>query len=110
MNRRHFIKASGLGILLTTIIGSACKEDKKMPSEIDEKSLSKDPCSDISQLSETELKVRTALSYVAVSPYEDQVCDNCQFWIAAKNGEACGGCVSVKGPIHPKGYCSYWAP
>ena len=84
----------------------ACK-GKKAPANADAAS---GPCSDLTGLTEMDLQVRKSLSYTDESPYEDQLCDNCQFWIAGKEGASCGGCVSIRGPIYPKGYCTYWAP
>lgn len=101
MNRRKFVSAGSAGAISLIACCLGCNQNKLANPE---------PCNDLSGLSETDLHAREALSYVEQSPYDDQLCENCQFWIAGKEGEACGGCVSIKGPIYPKGYCTYWAP
>lgn len=52
---------------------------------------------------------RRALNYVDESPHADKVCANCRFFTAPSDGEACGGCEIVSGPIAPAGYCTAWA-
>ena len=106
MNRKQFFITVGIGGIFAALSSTACK--KSQPTNPQSKK-NTDPCADLSGLTETDLQLRKSLSYVAESPYSDQLCDNCQYWIAAKEGQACGGCVSIRGPIHPKGYCSYWA-
>ena len=109
--RRQFLRL----ILVFGGLSASCGKEKNTDSDQEkasspEKPLSSDPCADLGNLSTDMLKVRESFSYVAKSPYKDQLCDNCQFWIAPKEGHPCGGCVTIQGPIHPKGYCSYWAP
>lgn len=64
---------------------------------------------DVRALSEAERATRTSTNYIAVSPFTDMRCDTCQFWLPAQ-GTPCGGCVVVKGPIHPAGHCTSFAP
>lgn len=106
MNRKAFLAACGSVTL--GLIAAAC--GNKTSPDADASAPPSGTCEDLSGLTEGDLQVRKSLSYVAVSPYSAQVCDNCQYWIAAKEGAECGGCVSLRGPIRPKGYCSYWAP
>lgn len=68
-----------------------------------------DSCNDVSGLSEAELSARTALQYVDKSPKPEE-CDACALYQPAPEASACGGCQIVKGPIHPKGYCTAFAP
>ena len=68
----------------------------------------KDPCADLSGLTEAEIEVRNTFEYVAKTPDPEKLCDNCQFWTAPEAGQFCGGCQIIKGPIHPKGYCKQW--
>lgn len=68
-----------------------------------------DSCQDVSALSDTEKTGRSALQYTDKSPQADKRCENCNFYQAATSPEQCGGCQLVKGPIHPKGYCTAWA-
>ena len=67
-----------------------------------------DPCSDTSGISETDLKMRETLKYVAQSPDPAKLCDNCKFWTPPPAGKQCGGCQLIKGPINPKGHCTSW--
>ena len=65
-------------------------------------------CDDVSGLTEQEIAARQSLNYVDESPMEGKYCDNCALYVAAEPGEQCGGCQTIKGPIHPKGYCDIW--
>jgi hypothetical protein len=65
-------------------------------------------CTDVSGLTEQERQMREQLQYVDHSPAPDQHCTNCQLYIEAAEGEQCGGCQLLKGPIHPDGYCTSW--
>ncbi|MEZ4702336.1 MAG: hypothetical protein R2834_18535 [Rhodothermales bacterium] len=69
-----------------------------------------DPCMDVRSLSDPDRATRTTTNYVAESPFKDMKCDTCQFWLRPAEGAPCGGCVIVKGPIHPGGHCTSWAP
>ena len=106
MNRKVFL--ASCGSVTIALIAAAC--GKKASPDTSDPIRAADPCADLSGLTEGDFQLRKALSYVEVSPYSDQLCDNCQYWIAAPEGAACGGCVTLRGPIQPKGYCSYWAP
>lgn len=69
----------------------------------------KDPC-DVAALSAEDLKSRHALGYVDKTPMKEKRCDNCKLFVPAGEGKACGTCPLFKGPVLPKGYCTYWAP
>lgn len=69
-----------------------------------------DSCQDVSALSDAEKASRAALQYVDNSPYPEKYCADCNFWQPAKEPGLCGGCQLVKGPVHPKGYCTAFAP
>ncbi len=64
-------------------------------------------CSDISELTGAEASLRNTFEYTDQSPKEAQNCANCTLYIATESG--CGGCATIKGPIHPQGYCTLWA-
>ncbi len=66
-------------------------------------------CTDVSGLTESEASMRDALSYVDTSTEEGKTCANCALYTVAADGENCGGCTLLKGPIHPEGYCISWA-
>jgi len=65
-------------------------------------------CTDTSGLSESAKKMREQQKYVDKSPKPDKNCENCQLYQPAEKEGECGGCASLKGPIHPKGYCNLW--
>jgi len=69
-----------------------------------------DSCENVGSLSEAEKAARSALVYVDKSPHADKLCSGCNFWQPPSDPAQCGGCQLVKGPIHPKGYCSAYAP
>ena len=66
-------------------------------------------CMDTTGLTEAEVTMRTTLEYTDVSPVEGQNCANCALYVAATADDPCGTCQTVKGPIHPLGYCTIWA-
>ena len=68
-----------------------------------------DSCNDVSALGDAEKSARSALQYVDRSPQADKHCDQCSLYQPASDPAACGGCQVVKGPIHPKGYCTAFA-
>lgn len=65
-------------------------------------------CTDTSGLTEAQVQQRQNANYVDDSPHEDMRCDNCQLYVEAEEGEQCGGCQVLAGPIHPLGYCDLW--
>lgn len=67
-------------------------------------------CTDTSGLSMDQINMRRTLTYVDVSPKgEVEDCANCVLYTEAKEGEFCGGCTLLAGPISPKGHCTSWA-
>lgn len=66
------------------------------------------PCSDMSGVPEQDIKTRNTLQYTNKSPYPDKHCSNCNFFLADKYGDKCGGCQLFKGPVNPDGHCSSW--
>ncbi|MCY4171147.1 MAG: hypothetical protein OXF08_06060 [Bacteroidetes bacterium] len=66
-------------------------------------------CSDLSALTEAERSLRDTFEYTDESPIEGQNCTNCTLYVVPEIGESCGGCLTIKGPIHPHGYCTIWA-
>jgi len=67
-----------------------------------------DPCNDVSTLTRDELATRTTFKYEAKATDATKPCDTCNFWEPAAEGDLCGGCTLVKGPIHPLGSCMSW--
>jgi len=67
-----------------------------------------DRCTDDSALTESELAMKKSLKYTTHSTEPGKMCDNCKFWTPPPEGEYCGTCQLIKGPINPKGYCTSW--
>lgn len=68
-------------------------------------------CDDVSALTADELRMRNEVyKYVDVTPDPAKRCDNCALYVAAAEGNPCGACTLVKGPIAPGGHCISWAP
>ncbi|MEI3798354.1 High potential iron-sulfur protein [Chitinophaga ginsengisegetis] len=119
IERRQFIKngilfsASFLaGGLLLLGCGNSQKEnatgDRKAKEEKND-APAKDPC-DASALSAEDLKARKALGYVDQTPMKEKRCGNCKLFVPAQGEKSCNTCPLFKGPVSPKGYCTYWAP
>ena len=110
LNRRDFLFKSCVPMIGIAVLGglfSGCKKSAE-DKTADTPKADKDPCNDLSQLTEEEKAIRKELEYVAESPYPEKVCDNCAVWIKPEEGKVCGGCEIMAGPVHPKGYCASW--
>ena len=66
-------------------------------------------CLDTSGLKESDITMRSSLQYTDTSPEEGKNCANCSLYVAPEAGTGCGTCKTVKGPVHPLGYCTIWA-
>lgn len=135
LNRRDFFKraallgaavgASGLALSACTTAHGAGKDgassetigkEPAAPAQTGEvkgeASIKKDAaqldCTDTTGLSSAEIKVRESLEYVDKTPKPEQDCANCQHWKEPPSDGACGGCVVMPGPVHPKGWCNIW--
>lgn len=112
-NRRTFLRIWAL--LWTSLLGAAaCESGENKPAQAPEApplppATPPPPCEDLSGLSAVELEKRKGLGYVPESPQPDMRCDNCKLWLPDKANSPCGNCMLFKGPVHPKGYCTYWA-
>ena len=65
-------------------------------------------CDDTRSLWPAELATRKTNEYVDRSPRPDQFCLVCQNFRSSPDPRRCGTCVTVKGPIHPGGWCKSW--
>lgn len=113
MDRKAFLQKLGLlGIvgLGTTSILSSCGESKDTEVKAPPAKKVTDPCSDYTGLTDIDIKTRENLKYVAKSEDAAKVCTKCNFWLAPKEGDPCGGCQLIKGPIKPEGSCISFAP
>lgn len=66
-------------------------------------------CQDIRALAVHEQLARAFQQYTDRAPSEDTQCQRCDFWLAPDAPGECGACRVVRGPIHPRGYCTAFA-
>jgi hypothetical protein len=115
MTRKEFLHvafwglAAGAGATLLASCGGKEEQAQTTAQKPAAEPVAADPCADVSGLTQPELTMRNeTLKYVAHSKEEGKRCDNCKFWEPAVEGETCGGCTLIKGPINPEGYCTSW--
>ena len=68
-------------------------------------------CPSFDALTEADLNTYEALGYVDESPFPEQLCNNCQFYILPEGDSPCGKCqilAAGQGPVAPEGYCNSW--
>ena len=124
ISRRHFIQRMSLfgavGIGASSVL-AACgggEQPAETPADTPAETPAETPvetaegftCTDTSGLTEQELAMRNTLQYVDASPDPEKACDACALFVAAVAGQDCATCTVVKGPIHPKGTCTSFAP
>jgi hypothetical protein len=112
-SRRKFVSRFVLrgGALLTAAFSIAgCGRKKEEEKISGGAQASVEPCSDLSGVPENDIELRKKFAYVNQSPINDNQCNNCNLYLPPKKGSPCGGCMLFKGPVHPEGYCTYWAP
>ena len=116
ITRKEFIQYCTFGLLslgsLPLLTSCSGKEEESTP-QMNEKSspeTSADPCGDLTGLTNAEIEVRKNFEYVAQTPDPAKRCDNCGLWVVPAEGQKCGGCKIIKGPINPDGHCTAWVP
>jgi hypothetical protein len=116
LNRRDFFKRAAILGAAVTGAGSflaACEPsgDKGGGSQQQQQPSTKGgdlSCNDTEGLEPAQIKVRESLKYTDDSPEAGKTCDNCKLYTQPETAGSCGGCTTVPGPIHPKGWCSAW--
>jgi hypothetical protein len=111
ITRKEFFKQlsmMGAAILAAGSLFHNCESSGKKESAEVKSDTVQDPCGDLSGLTTEEKSVRDEFEYAAKSLNPQEVCDNCALWIEPEGDAKCGGCQIMKGPIHPKGYCTAW--
>jgi hypothetical protein len=68
-----------------------------------------DSCQDVHLLGDAEQIGRAFQQYTDHAPSTDKQCSKCDFWKPPSDPTQCGSCRIVSGPIHPKGYCTFFA-
>ena len=118
--RRNFLKVLGIaGAAGAGVVAAGCggggSADTGAAADAAEPAAEPTPaddtftCMDTSGLSETDATMRETLQYTDVSPEADKNCANCSLYVVPEPDAGCGTCLTVKGPIHPEGYCTIWA-
>ncbi len=114
ISRRGFIQrlslfgAAGVGASMLAACGGEKQADPDPPAE--PPVAEGFTCTDTEGLTEAELTMRNeTFMYVDTSTEEGKTCDNCALYVAAAEGQQCGTCTIIKGPIHPDGYSTSWA-
>ena len=98
LSRRGALKVLGGTPLLATVLSAGLVGCGKKTEP--------DSCSDVSALSDPEKMARSALQYTDKSPQADKRCEVCSLFQPSADASQCSACQIVKGPIHPKGYCT----
>ncbi len=112
--RRKFInKCFGVSSLfLGGVLFLNCRgtnESSSNESERKKENTLKDPCDDLTNVSDGEIKKRHSLGYVKKSTVPENFCSNCALYIPPKANQDCGGCILFKGPVYNEGHCVQWA-
>lgn len=67
-------------------------------------------CADPDSMTSAEESVRRTLNYTESSSDPSKTCSGCEFFYAAKEGEACGTCEIFGGKsVNPGGHCDSWS-
>ncbi len=90
------------------LMSISCHQRK--PKRATEELVVDDPCTDLSNLNDTELETRQQLAYVNQSSFSERTCVNCKLFIKTDKSLSCGSCLVMKGPVEDSGYCTVWAP
>ena len=116
LSRRHFCQRTaiaGATLLVAPVLLAGCGGNESAPPTNESAPSTSAP--NISNqpkacetTNEADPGIRKALAYVDESPNVAKDCANCRFFKTAANGEACGGCEIITGPIAPAGYCNSW--
>ena len=69
---------------------------------------SDDPCNDLSDVSDEEIRKRQSLGYATKSTISENYCGNCGLYIPPITENDCGGCLLFKGPVYKEGHCAQW--
>ena len=91
------------GLAGIIISGVSC-EEKNPENEL------LNPCSDLSQLSESDLEARRKFNYLEQTPDKNKACSECNLYLPSKETAQCGSCTLLKGPVMAIGICIYWTP
>jgi hypothetical protein len=108
MTRRDLLRALVAGAALGAL--SRCATSPS-PEEIRSQAAAYDPsldCSDAAGLWPAERKTRDDNRYRDRSVEPLRYCFRCDNFLPPPVVGTCGACRTVKGPIHPLGWCTAW--
>ncbi len=110
VSRRRFL--SGIAVLLAGPFAVRCGgAGGPAAPDIEARARTYDTdldCSDAKGLWPAELATRTDNEYRDRSTERGQYCFVCNNYEKPKVAGTCAGCTTVKGPIHPLGWCKAW--
>lgn len=66
-------------------------------------------CSDPSELSRSEISMRTSLNYTDTSSDPDKTCLGCAFFTGNEPGGSCGRCEILDSQVGSQAYCDSWS-
>ncbi len=107
-SRRELLRALVGGAALAVLGRCAAGPSRE---EIEAQAASYDSsvdCSNASGLWPAERKTREDNRYRDRSDQAPQYCFRCANFLPQATPGACGACRTVKGPIHPLGWCTAW--
>ena len=116
LSRRKFIENAMLGAGATLTMGylvAGCKPGDQAAAPANTAPAAGGDtfsCEDVTGLSDGDKATRTSLNYVDKTADPAKDCKGCALYLQPAGGAKCGGCSVVKGPIHPLGHCTAWAP
>ena len=111
--RRAFLQkcfTSALQLSSLLVIIESCGTKENAPGKKDKEAFPSDPCSDVTELNDDDIKKRLSMGYVQKSPSANKHCGNCNLWLPPATEKSCGKCQLFKGPVPAEAYCVYWAP
>lgn len=113
LDRRAFLRRAGMfGAVAVTapslvaLVG--CSKPNFRKSERDDSVYS---CDGTKILTGEEQQLRRDNNYTEKAPNGDKsACMSCQYYVQGGDGDDCGGCGVIPGPINPHGRCDQWQP
>ena len=101
-DRREFLRAAGLCGLGATLWLAGCggntEQSARKTGQAAASAAGENPCQDLSDLSDAQIKLRQTFAYVDRSEDPDTACRHCNYFKEPAPGGACGGCMLMEGP------------
>jgi hypothetical protein len=97
LGRRDLLRGGSIGL---AVLATGCSRKPSAPFS----------CTDVSSLSPGDASARAALAYAEPTPNLTKSCSSCQQYLGPPDGQGCGSCKVLKGPVHPAGTCKAFVP